>query len=39
MTVNRLADYIAHIQQAATEACYFVEGLDKGDFLEDKRTQ
>jgi uncharacterized protein with HEPN domain len=39
MTLNRLADYIAHIQQAATEACCFVEGLDKDDFLEDKRTQ
>ena len=39
MIINRLPDYIAHIQQAATEACYFVEGLDKDDFLADKRTQ
>lgn len=39
MKLNRLTDYIAHIQQAATEACYFVEGLEKEDFLEDKRTQ
>ncbi len=27
------------MQQAATDACAFVEGLDKVDFLEDKRTQ
>lgn len=39
MTENRLSDYIDHIQQAATDACSFVEGLAKGDFLEDKRTQ
>jgi uncharacterized protein with HEPN domain len=39
MSENRLPDYIDHIQQAATEACSFVEGLAKEDFLEDKRTQ
>lgn len=39
MSRNRLADYLDHIQQAATEACSFVEGLDKDDFLKDKRTQ
>ncbi|EGO81667.1 hypothetical protein P305_07120 [Xylella fastidiosa subsp. fastidiosa Mus-1] len=27
------------MQQAATDACSFVEGLAKEDFLEDKRTQ
>jgi len=27
------------MQQAATDACGFVEGLGKDDFLEDKRTQ
>jgi uncharacterized protein with HEPN domain len=37
--VNRLADYLGHIQQAAFDACIFVEGLAKEDFLEDKRTQ
>jgi uncharacterized protein with HEPN domain len=36
---NRLLDYLDHMQQAATDACAFVEGLDKVDFLEDKRTQ
>lgn len=39
MSENRLPDYIDHIQQAAADACSFVEGLGKDDFLADKRTQ
>jgi uncharacterized protein with HEPN domain len=39
MNENRLADYLDHMRQAAMDACSFVEGLDKDDFLEDKRTQ
>jgi len=39
MSENRLPDYIDHIQQAAADACTFVAGLGKDDFLEDKRTQ
>jgi len=39
MSESRLSDYLDHIQQAATNACGFVEGLAKDDFLEDKRTQ
>lgn len=39
MSENRLSDYLDHMQQAATDACSFVEGLGKADFLEDKRTQ
>jgi uncharacterized protein with HEPN domain len=39
MRENRLPDYLDHMQQAATDACAFVEGLGKADFLEDKRTQ
>ena len=39
MNENRLLDYLDHMQQAATDACAFVEGLGKADFLEDKRTQ
>lgn len=27
------------MRQAATDACGFVQGLDRRDFLEDKRTQ
>ena len=39
MSENRLPDYIDHIQQAAADACSFVEDLGKDDFLADKRTQ
>lgn len=39
MSENRLPDYLDHMQQAAADACSFVEGLDKDDFLVDKRTQ
>ncbi|QPK62409.1 DUF86 domain-containing protein [Methylomonas sp. LL1] len=39
MIVNRLADYLDHMQQAASDACSFVEGLSKEEFLSDKRTQ
>lgn len=36
---HRLPDYLDHIQQAATDACGFIDGLAKNDFLGDKRTQ
>ena len=39
MSENRLTDYLDHRRQAATDACHFVEGFDKDDFLADKRTQ
>lgn len=39
MNENRLPDYLEHMQQAAIDACSFVDGLGKDDFLEDKRTQ
>lgn len=39
MSENRLPDYLDHIKQAATDACNFVEGLGKIDFINDKRTQ
>jgi uncharacterized protein with HEPN domain len=39
MSEHRLPDYLDHIQQAATDACGFVEGSTKEDFLGDKRTQ
>ncbi|MDM7457306.1 MAG: DUF86 domain-containing protein [Tepidimonas sp.] len=39
MSESRLPDYIEHIRQAAADACSFVEGLGKDDFLADKRTQ
>lgn len=39
MTTNRLSDYLGHMQQAIEDAQLFVNGLNKSDFLEDKRTQ
>ncbi len=39
MSENRLPDYLDHIQQAATDARSFVEGMAKDDFLADRRTQ
>jgi uncharacterized protein with HEPN domain len=39
MSDYRAPDYLEHIQQAATDACDFVEGLTREDFLDDKRTQ
>lgn len=39
MNENRLPDYLEHMQQAATDARSFVEGLSKKDFIADKRTQ
>ena len=39
MTPSRLDDYLAHMRQAAADACGFVEGMRKDDFLADKRTQ
>jgi uncharacterized protein with HEPN domain len=39
MSESRLADYLDHMQQAASDACAFVEGLGKDDFVLDKRTQ
>ena len=39
MSESRLPDYLDHMRQAAKDACGFVAGMGKGDFLEDKRTQ
>jgi uncharacterized protein with HEPN domain len=39
MNEHRLADYLEHIRQAATDACSFVDGLGQIDFVDDKRTQ
>ena len=39
MKEARTRDYLIHIRQAATDACTFVEGQRKDDFLADKRTQ
>jgi len=39
MSVNRLTDYLDHMQQAASDACCFVMGTSKAEFVDDKRTQ
>lgn len=39
MSGSRLPDYLDHMQQAASDACGFVEDLSKDAFLADKRTQ
>lgn len=39
MTENRQADYMEHMRQAAADACSFVHGVSKADFLSDRRTQ
>jgi uncharacterized protein with HEPN domain len=35
----RIIDYLNHMKSGALDACSFVEGLEKADFLDDKRTQ
>jgi len=39
VTPTRIDDYLSHMEQAAQDACTFVEGLSKEDFLQDKKTQ
>ncbi len=39
MSESRLGDYLAHMHDAAADACNFVAGFSKADFFEDKRTQ
>ena len=39
MSASRVLDYLDHMRRAAIDAISFVEGLGKGDFLGDKRTQ
>lgn len=39
MTGNRLPDYLDHMLEAARQACGYVEGMEKNEFLADKRTQ
>jgi uncharacterized protein with HEPN domain len=39
MSASRLADYIGHIETAAADACSFVQGMSKDEFMADKRSQ
>lgn len=39
MSDSRLRDYLSHMLDAASQACTYIEGMKKEDFLADKRTQ
>lgn len=39
MSESRLAEYLGHMREAATNARSFVAGMRKEEFLVDKRTQ
>lgn len=39
MTLHSPVDYLDHMLEATRQACAYLEGLDKADFMEDKRTQ
>lgn len=39
MSRSRVADCLDHMLEAALQACAYVEGLSKEEFLGDKRTQ
>jgi len=39
MTRSRLRDYLDHMKQAAADARSFVDGMQRADFMTDKRTQ
>ena len=39
MNDDRLSDYLGHMLEAARQACTYVEGSSRADFLADKRTQ
>ena len=39
MSVPSAAELLTHMREAATQAVTYVDGLDKADFLTDKRTQ
>jgi uncharacterized protein with HEPN domain len=39
MNEGRLTDYLDQMLTAASDACCFVEGMSRDEFLSDKRTQ
>jgi uncharacterized protein with HEPN domain len=39
MSDNRLPEYLDQMRQAGSDARTFLDGLNKDDFLADKRTQ
>jgi uncharacterized protein with HEPN domain len=39
MIDERLAHKLTHMRDAARQACLFVEGMTKAEFLDDARTR
>ena len=39
MSDDRLPAYLHHMRTAASDACNFIDGVDKVEFVSDKRTQ
>lgn len=39
MSESRLPDYLSPLREAAADACGFIQGFGREDFLDDKRTQ
>ena len=39
MNTNRIQTYLSHMLEASKQACAYVDGLSKAEFLEDKKTQ
>lgn len=39
MTSERLNDYLDHMLEASKLICTYTEGMSKGDFLADRKTQ
>lgn len=39
MSPSRVPDHLDHMLEAAVQACAYVEGVSKEEFLQDKRTQ
>lgn len=37
--MNRAADYLAHVREAASQACQHVSGMTESEFLSDAKTQ
>jgi uncharacterized protein with HEPN domain len=38
LSASGLTDYLGHMLEAARLACFYIEGIEKEEFLTDKRT-
>lgn len=38
-TANRISEYLDQMLEATQQACTYIEGMHKNDFLADKKTQ